>query len=410
MCGIALKHSGHAVELFEQDGDQRHSYMAGIGLGPVGAEFLNRHDRFSNPFTHVTNGVNILNPDGSVQLFANGRRHITSWDILYFRFRSLFDGYHSTFYPQAPEHSVTDGKVIFHPETKVIAIRTGTQSNSKPVLTVLNLKTQETSHTEADLIIGADGPNSMVRAQYLHTIQRKYSGYIAWRGTVAENEVSLSTRDLCRSSVVAYTAKGQHCIMYSIPGIDGSLEAGERLLNFLWYTNESLEALDEIMIDGIDKHRHHNIVPSGHVREDIWLARLKIAKSTPLPQPFFEVINKIHHPFVQIIDDFYSRYASFENGRILLAGDALLLFRPHTVMGGAQGAYHALAVEDYANGKISIQDWESKVLRFSFTCWLQSIWWGNFYQRTFAIALVSGLRYWIHCGFSKLRAWWYQGQ
>lgn len=44
----------------------------------------------------------------------------------------------------------------------------------------------------ADLIIAADGANSIVRRLILpiSQLKRPYSGYVAWRGTVPEREIS----------------------------------------------------------------------------------------------------------------------------------------------------------------------------------------------------------------------------
>ncbi|KAK3326760.1 hypothetical protein B0H66DRAFT_168507 [Apodospora peruviana] len=98
---------------------------------------------------------------------------------------------------------------------------------------------------------------------------RNYVGYITWRGTVPERQVSASTPKLFQRSITAYRMNGHHCLVYAVPGEYGSLKPDERYLNFLWYTNESGETVNEIMKDGVTGHRHHYIVPSGRVRQDI---------------------------------------------------------------------------------------------------------------------------------------------
>ncbi|RWA14287.1 hypothetical protein EKO27_g826 [Xylaria grammica] len=150
--------------------------------------------------------------------------------------------------------------------------------------------------------------------------------------------------------------------MYTIPGPSGSLEPGERVFNFLWYTNELEEALEQIMMDEFDGHRHHNIVPAGHVRKDLWKARVDAAKRIPLAAPFLEILVKIRRPFIQVVTEFCSPHAAFEEGRVLLIGDALSLYRPHTAFSGTQAAFDALKVEQYVGHKISWQEWEENVL------------------------------------------------
>lgn len=406
MCGIALKHAGHAVTIVEKEKNERQSHMAGVCLGLDAGVFLSRHDRFTKDFSHRCLRIQALKSDETVQVFVNARRDITSWDTYYFRLRSCFDGYTSSFYPSPPQTVEADGSAVYERRREVLDITRTSNGDAKMVLTLLDRDTQAVSQTKADLVIGADGPDSFVRAKYLPNIQRQYVGYVAWRGTVSESQVSASTREIFKRSVTVHMMHRHHCIMYTIPGADGSLNPGERFLNFLWYTNETPEALDEIMIDGIDGHRHHNIVPAGRVREDIWNTRLAQAKKIPLPLPFLEVIMKIERPFIQVITEFCSPRAAFEDGKVLLVGDALSLYRPHTAFSGTQAAFHALQVEDYVGGKISLQEWEEKVLQYSRLHWSQSIWFGNFYQYHMVTALVSAVQYWAYCGLDKLKSWW----
>jgi 2-polyprenyl-6-methoxyphenol hydroxylase-like FAD-dependent oxidoreductase len=404
MCAIALKHSGHNVIIIEKDKNERQSHMAGVCLGLDAELYLKSHDRNPNVFSHRCLRIQAIKKDESIQIFVNARRDITNWDTLYFRLRSLFDAFPSSFYPSPPQTSETDGSSTYDCQKQVLDIKSAPDRNQM-VLKILDLKTQVTSETDADLVIGADGPDSFVRSKYLPHVRRQYSGYVAWRGTVPEREVSTATRDIFKRSVTVSMMHRHHVVVYMIPGIDGSLEPGERFLNFLWYTNESVEALDEIMKDGIDGHRHHNIVPSGHVREDLWAARVETAREIGLVGPFMEVITKIRQPFIQVITDFCAPQAAFEQGKVLLMGDALCLFRPHTAFSGTQAAFHASRIEELVNGKISLQEWESTVVQYSRLHWLQSIWYGNFYQYHMARALVSAVHYWWYCGVDMVQSW-----
>lgn len=182
-------------------------------------------------------------------------------------------------------------------------------------------------------------------------------GYIAWRRNVPESEVSPATREVFKRSVTVHMTHRHHCIMYTIAGANGSLEPGQQLLNFLWYANESQETLKEILIDGIDGHRHHNIVAASHVREDIWEMQVARAKVVPLPTPFLEDLTKIRRPFIQVMTEFCSSQASFEDARVLLVGDTLSLFRPRTAFSSTQASFHALKIEEYVNGKIPLSEW-----------------------------------------------------
>ncbi|KAI0002773.1 FAD/NAD(P)-binding domain-containing protein [Xylariaceae sp. FL0662B] len=366
MCAIALKHAGHTVTVLEKHGNERQSHMAGVCLGLDAENFLIRHDVLDRAFSQESYKVQALEGNETVQRFVNARRHVTSWDTFYFRLRSLFDGYLSSYYPSPPHSMAIEGCCRYEYQKEVLDL--GSTND-------------------------ADGPDSAVRTKYLPNVRRKYVGYIAWRGTVPEEEVSEGTREIFKDSITLHMMHRQHCILYAIPGVNGTLEPGKRLLNFLWYTNESYTAIESIMVDKFDGHRHRNVVPAGRVRDDVWEARLKLAQAAPLPRPFLDVITKIRCPFIQVITDLCSPRAAFEDGRVLLVGDAVCLYRPHTAFSATQAAFHALAVQDYIDGKISLREWEDDVLLYSKLHGLQSIWYGTFYQSHPFVALISGLQY-----------------
>ncbi|KAI1264006.1 hypothetical protein F5Y18DRAFT_93357 [Xylariaceae sp. FL1019] len=408
MCGIALKHAGHSVQIFEREGNVRQSHMAGVCLGGDAQDFLSLHDRLHQRFAHRSNRLQTLNAGQALKVFINIIRDITNWDVYYFRLRACFDGYTSIIYPSSPPNEDGDGRAVYHHEHEVTHLsRDDSEPDGAMLVQVIEAESKRSLQVRADLVIGADGPNSFVRSTYVPHSQRQYVGYIAWRGTVLEAEVSEATREIFHRSVTLQLMNLQHCIMYTIPGPDGSLKPGERAFNFLWYTNESQEALDEIMIDSITGERHHNIVPAGHVRQDIWSRRVEEARKIPLTAPFLEIMTKIERPFIQRITEFCTPQAAFEDGRVLLVGDALSLFRPHTALSGTQAAFHALKVSDYLAGRITLAEWEENVLRYAKLHSAQTTWWGSYYQHRRAVALCYAMRYWVWCGVDRFRSWWF---
>jgi 2-polyprenyl-6-methoxyphenol hydroxylase-like FAD-dependent oxidoreductase len=405
MSGIVLKHAGHNVRILEQDNNERESHMAGVCLGRDAKDFLAKHDRVDEPFSHESKQVQVLKQDGKAHVFYNARRDLTSWDTLYFRLRANFDAYPSTYYPNPPSVHDGHGTAMYQPRTRVLHIA---RSKEKVDLTIEERDTKTITTLTPDLVIAADGPNSSIRATYLPRSLRQYAGYIAWRGTVLESNVSAETRALFDAHATVTMMSRHHCIMYSIPGEKGTLAPGQRLLNFLWYTNETPEALAAIMTDALDDtHVHHHLVPAGHVRADIWAAQVRKAERTPLAAPFLEVVHAIRRPFIQVITDFCADQAVFEDGRILMVGDAVSLYRPHTAFSCTQAAFHALNLEDYVNGKISLERWNERVLRYGRLQWLQSAWWGDFYQRPLLLALGAMAKYWMYSGWDRLVSWWH---
>lgn len=410
MCAIPLKHAGHSVTIVERDGSERESHMAGIGMGVDVFRLLARHDRIGSPFSSRSTQVQLVNRDGSVKIMAYGRGGITSWDAFYYRLRSIFDGYVSSFYPKAPQSSDTDGRVSYESGQEVIQVARDDEDGSQMVLTVRHLDTQAISTTKADLVIGADGASSSIRTKYLPASDRRFVGYVTWRGTVPESKVSEATRETFKHSVSLHKTPGQrqHCVIYPMPGPDGTLEPGERWLNCAWYTNESPESLDDILTDRIDGHRHRVTVPAGRIRTEIWDARVKAARDEELlAAPFLEVVEKIERPFLQVITETDPPpNAAFEDGRLLLVGEALCQLRPHTGFSSAQAAFHSLCVDEYVRERMTLEEFNDKVTRFSRLHWWQSALYGKLYQESKISALIAACHFFWHAAMDKVRAWW----
>ncbi|KAF4629750.1 hypothetical protein G7Y89_g8403 [Cudoniella acicularis] len=399
MFGIMLTSHGHDVRILERGPSDRESYMAGVCCGADAVEFLRRYDRLSGGYQRHSDGLQLLNQGGDTLFYVNGPRAVTSWETLYARLRANFDCWKSEVYPKPPlalgEVVEGAGKGTYVEQTKVLDISDDVvQEDGQQKIRVAteDLVTHELKTLEADLIIAADGPDSLVRAKYLPQVLRTYAGYVAWRGVVPEQDISIETRKIFSKNVTLFLLPKHHVLVYTIPGKDGALGDGEGYLNFLWYTNETSETLENIMRDR-DGHRHRNIVPAGLIREDVWSEMCDRGKRL-LPKPYVEVLNKIPAPFIQVITDFYSPRASFADGRVLLVGDGLALMRPHTAFSTTHAAFDCLQLERYMAKEIDLKRWENEVLNFAYFHWATSVWYGEYYQQHWSIALLSGIRCW----------------
>ena len=67
---------------------------------------------------------------------------------------------------------------------------------------------------QPDLVIVADGANSTIRQKLLPSLKHKYSGYVAWRGTVPEKDVSEDTVKLVEKRFTVYPMKQEHILGY----------------------------------------------------------------------------------------------------------------------------------------------------------------------------------------------------
>ena len=78
----------------------------------------------------------------------------------------------------------------------------------------------------ADLVVFADGISSTGRRRLLPQVRPRYSGYVGWRGTVPEGEVSPETARLLDDALGYAVGDRSHICMYPIPGVRGELSAG----------------------------------------------------------------------------------------------------------------------------------------------------------------------------------------
>jgi 2,6-dihydroxypyridine 3-monooxygenase len=197
------------------------------------------------------------------------------------------------------------------------------------------------SRSDHDLLVCADGIGSIARATLQPSARPVYAGYVAWRGTVPEARLSAEVRELLADSIVYQVLPNSHILVYPIPAVDGSVEPGRRLANFVWYRNYA--AGDELGDLMTDRHgQHHDVsLPPGTAREP-HLRALREATVRLLAGQLAEVVHRTERPFVQVIFDVEVARMAF--GRVCLIGDAAFGLRPHAAAGTAKAAADAWAL------------------------------------------------------------------
>ena len=312
--------------------------------------------------------------DGSVE--ERGQR-MTSWDVLYRLLRHRVDGLDASEYLRDGETGFgggasslgvlggleeSDAKAAYLNGCKVSSIE---DAGSSGVCVKYVDKSGTAVSVTADLVIGADGGSSAVRAQLLPSVERKYVGYVAFRGTVSELDISSAEAQAFVEKFAFFHAEGSQILAYLIPGENGTLEKGRRLVNWVWYCNfkEDSDEYENLMTDKQGK-RHALTLPVGGMQESVW-KRQKENADNSLPPQFAELVNKTEHPFVQCITDVISPENQFMDGKVLLAGDALAGFRPHTAASTGQAAFDALTLADLLQGKIDRAKYRDIVLGFA---------------------------------------------
>jgi 2,6-dihydroxypyridine 3-monooxygenase len=212
----------------------------------------------------------------------------------------------------------------------------------------------------ADLVVFADGISSTGRRRLLPDVAPVYSGYVGWRGTVPETDVSAETHALLDDALSYAVGDHTHICMYPIPGLRGELAPGERLFNYVWYRNVPVgPELDEMLTDKRGFAATVSVHP-GQV-QDRYVAELKDAVGSTFPPAVAELVHRTAEPYIQPVLDIEVDRMAF--GRVALVGDAAFAARPHAAAGTAKSAADGWALAEAlraAGGDVptALKSWE----------------------------------------------------
>ncbi len=326
-----------------------HNQGAGVVAGDDTQAFFNKYDTTRRPIAVRSKLRQYLDLEGNQIHEEDMVQKMTSWDLLYHLLRANFDGVESG-YCKVPEPFETDGQSAYEYGHMVRSVK----DLGGRVEVEYEDRMGSVDATLADLVIGADGPSSTLRNMLLPDVKREYAGYVAWRGTAPEAKASPKAKGTFVDKFTFYHSRGMQILAYVIPGKNGSLEPGERLINWVWYCNypQGSTEYKELMTDS-DGKIHHITLPIGKLRNEILNGQRQYAKSA-LPPQFAEIVCETKQPFIQAITDVVSPKNSFFDGKLLLIGDAVAGFRPHTAASTSQAAFDAQKLHELMNGEIGL--------------------------------------------------------
>lgn len=304
-------------------------------------------------------------------------QNMTSWDLVYYMLRANVD-YVASPYCKAPPRRSNEGEVRHLHGHKV----TNIEEKGDKVEVYYTTTDGRDGTMEADFLVAADGPSSTIRALLCPAVRRTYAGYCALRGTVRESSVSPATRAAFSERFTFFHTRGVQILAYLIPGENGTLAPGQRLINFVYYTNFASDSLDEpeqdlreLMTD-VEGVRHRITMPPGKTDPRAWEKQREIAGQR-LPPQFAEIVRGTEKPFVQAITDVISPTNEFMSGKVVLIGDALAGFRPHTVASTSQAAFDAMILADMLEGKVSREQWKRETMAYARTIQRRGVEMGN---------------------------------
>jgi 2-polyprenyl-6-methoxyphenol hydroxylase-like FAD-dependent oxidoreductase len=218
---------------------------------------------------------------------------------------------------------------------EAVAVDAGTRDagSGKTVLA----RTADGAVHEADLLIGADGARSTVRAAVDpgHP-DAGYAGVLLWRALVSEQALPAGVA-LPRAGEPAREvyAGPYRLVTYPVPGPAGQTDVGERRLNLVWYDPQQRDLLEGAgLLEG--KVVHGTLAPGA--LPDLVRERLAVFAEARWPSPWREALGialaeggVFGTPIVQY------QPVRMANGRIALAGDAAHAASPMVGGGFRQG-------------------------------------------------------------------------
>ncbi|MEW6645102.1 MAG: FAD binding domain-containing protein [Pseudomonadota bacterium] len=316
--GNLLRRIGWDVDIFERSPHDLDSRGGGIVLQPEVVEVLRRAGVDIQAIDLGVQSTNrtVLRPDGSIQSKHLAPQTQTSWSLIYTTLKDAF------------------GHQTYHQAKTLVSV------DQDPQTQTVTARFDDGSRETGDLLIGADGGNSVVRQQFWPAMRPAYAGYVAWRGLIPENAMPPATREVLHGDFGFANNKQSHILGYLVPGEHNDIRPGHRLYNWVWYRVVDEGVLAEIMTDRNGRARGYAI-PEG-LLADRWIAHLHRDADNLLPLPFREVVAVTAHPFAQAIRDLASDH--MVAGRVAIIGDAAAIPRPHTAASTSKAAANALAL------------------------------------------------------------------
>lgn len=185
-----------------------------------------------------------------------------------------------------------------------------------------------------DLVVGADGYRSVVREAVCPEARPEYAGYVCWRGSFDARllaELPGGATLWPEHEVITVCYPGGQVVLYRIPG----LTPGSTQVNFVFYapTPAWLRPGDPTS------------VPAGALTTGQFEELAELAERH-LPPYWAGVIalSPRERTFIQPIYDLAAPRRTA--GRLLLAGDAATVVRPHNTSGAVKAVQDACAFED----------------------------------------------------------------
>ena len=310
-----LLKEGHEVTVFERSNKALVGRGGGIGTAPTVINQIKKdgllQDDFSSfdihkmPFVGKTPSAE---PFGKTAWAMPMNFQVFQWNELWRKLRQ-----------QVPNENYRPGSEI---------VKTQMMSNGK-----VELVTSDNRKEQFDLVLFADGYNSLGRSILFPEKQLKYRGYILWRGLLPESEMEGTSPLSDEVLRLSYDREPGHNVVYYIPNQNGSTKEGDRVFNWAAYIALSESDLAKVMLDKNGKLRKGTL-PPGKMSK-FAEKKLKDYLTQHIPAYYAAVVNKTKDSYIQVI--YTIDLEAYYKDKICLIGDAGIVVQPFTGSGVFKG-------------------------------------------------------------------------
>jgi 2-polyprenyl-6-methoxyphenol hydroxylase-like FAD-dependent oxidoreductase len=337
---IELMRLGCEVTLFERTGEELKDRGAGIGVPPSVIDTFISRDLVDADTPYFPSHA-------FTRLWRTAQEHrygYLAWDQPASLALLNWGGLFRNLRKRVPD-------AVYRTEHRVVALRE--QGND-----VVKVELADGAVQEFDLVVCADGYTSLGRRTLFPEVSIQYAGYVIWRGFLLEQELDESQP--LENGIRCLGYPGGHGIFYFVPGPDGSVAPGKRLVNWGMYLPIAESTLSDFLTDKEGRVREGSLPPGA-----MPLATempLKEKARTCIPDYYAEITTKSENTFVYAIYD--CQVPAYRKGRICLVGDAGAYARPHSAAGALKGINDATALADalktHESVDAALTEWDKK--------------------------------------------------
>jgi 2,6-dihydroxypyridine 3-monooxygenase len=250
---------------------------------------------------------------------------VTNWGIVYRHLRSRL--------PEA----------LYHQGQEVTAM-------SDPGGDTVSVHLADGHTAQFDLVVCADGPQSVGRRLLFPAQSLQYVGYILWRGLAEEQAVANSV--LFEDRVTWALSATGYCLLYLVPSRAEEIAVGKRQVNWVLYENVADTALPGVLTDAHGVV-HPTSLPPG-IASAAQVAYIHHRARQHFPGYVADAVCATPNPFIQAVFDLSLPH--YHRGRLCLIGDASTLCRPHAASGAVKALTNALALADALTTSGTLED------------------------------------------------------